>query len=112
METIKLEDVKITLNALSEQINALNTKKENIISENAEKIQEVINEKVNALADKIKEDAINTVCGKELNLCDFEIEKLNYSKKLLKDLITDEPEQPTEDVNNETINENKEGDNE
>lgn len=97
METVKLEELKLTINALDEKVKIFEENKIKIVSDNAPKIQELINKKVEELADKIKEDAINEICGTELHSIDLEIEKVEYSKELLTSLIHEEPEQAAEE---------------
>lgn len=106
MEIVKLDELKITIDALDKKVKIFEENKIKIVSDNASKIQELINKKVEELADKIKEDAINEVCGTELHAIDFEIEKVNYSKELLTSLIHEEPEQLSEETTISETNSN------
>ena len=89
MKVIYEQNIEIAINSLNEQIKTLEEKKEETISSNATKIQELINKKVNELAEQLKQDAINEICGEELKVFDNEIVKLNYSKQLLTSIISD-----------------------
>lgn len=103
MKLISETDLELTIKSLEEQIKLYENKKDETIDNNAPKIQELINKKVNELAEQIKQDAIMEICGQELNKFDTEIEKLTYSRQLLLNLISEsKDEKEDEEITNNT----------
>lgn len=101
-----IEKIELLLDEFNKQTKELEDKKKAIISENATEINKRIQEKINAISEQIKSEAIHEVCGEKITPIEEHI-KFNEEKvKLLNSVIFETEEQPqqeelTEEQNND-----------
>lgn len=87
METVRVETVKDTINAININVENLENSKTRVIQENAPAINELIQKKVKALSESIKEESIREICGAELDAIDVKIKAEKDKAELLASLI-------------------------
>lgn len=108
-----IEKIELLVNEFDKQSKELEEKKKVIISENATEINKRIQEKINAISEQIKSEAIYEICGEKITTIEEQIKSNEEKVKLLNSVIFETEEQPkqeeTTEEQNENDNENVEG---
>lgn len=106
-----IEKIELLVSEFDKQSKELEDKKKAIISENASEINKRIQEKINAISEQIKSEAIHEICGEKILSIEEQIKSNEEKVNLLNSVIFETEEQTQqEEISEEQNNdENVEG---
>lgn len=108
MKIASIEKIELLLEELERNSTELKDKKKAVISSNADEINRRIQEKINAISEQIKNEAIHEVCGEKITEIENEL-KINEEKTTLLNSVlfdVDQTEEQVEPTVDETVPEN------